>query len=232
MNDSVIFFQLFEHESSTYTYILGDKLSGEVLIIDPVAQTLERDLKLLEESSLKLKYILETHVHADHVTSSGKLRERTGAQVCVGEANGVSCADIQLTDGQELMVGNIKVTAIATPGHTSGCMCFIAGDRVFTGDTLLIRGCGRTDFQSGSSSQLFDSVRERLFCLPDDTMIYPGHDYKGFTMSTIGLEKKHNPRLNLGVGKEDFRKIMEGLNLAYPKKIDVALPANKVCGLV
>jgi glyoxylase-like metal-dependent hydrolase (beta-lactamase superfamily II) len=225
-----LFFQLFEPESSTYTYIIGDGDMKVAAIIDPVLETVERDLKLIEELGVKLKYVLDTHVHADHITGAGVIRERTGAQTAVSEGARVDCADIHLHDGQVLHLGNKTITALATPGHTDSCMCFLFEGRVFTGDTLLIRGTGRTDFQEGSSENLYESVHRKLFNLPDDTLVYPAHDYKGQTASTIGLEKKFNPRLGTNTTKAQFIKIMSELGLPAPKKIDVALPANRDCG--
>lgn len=231
MQNSPIFYQLFEKESSTYTYLLGDVKTAEAIIIDPVSETVERDLKLINDLGLKLKYILETHVHADHITGSGVLRNRTGAQIALGAANDSSCADISLKDGDEIKFGAHKITAIETPGHTKGCLTYFLDNMLFTGDTLLIRGCGRTDFQDGSSEKLFHSVREKIFSFPDSTYIYPAHDYKGFTRTTVGDEKKLNPRLKLENTKEDFVKIMANLKLDYPKKIQVAVPANMQCGI-
>lgn len=229
-NQDVIFFQLFEHESSTFTYIIADKKTKEAAIIDPVIETFDRDRKLIEELDLKLVYILDTHVHADHITAANELRKCKGAKTAVSSGAGVQCVDINLEDGQELLLGNKTIKAIATPGHTDSCMSFYFEGRVFSGDTLLIRGCGRTDFQQGSNEKLFHSVREKLFKLPEDTVVYPAHDYRGFTASTIALEKTYNPRLKLTNSFEDFKKIMNELNLAYPKKIDASLPANLACG--
>ncbi|MBL7544528.1 MAG: MBL fold metallo-hydrolase [Bdellovibrionaceae bacterium] len=227
-----IFYQLFEHESSTYTYLIGDPVTKESAIIDPVMETVDRDLKLIDELGLKLKYILDTHVHADHITGAGEIRRRTGAKSAVSSAAQVACVDIPLTDGQELLLGDKKIKALWTPGHTDSCMCFIFGDQIFSGDTLLIRGTGRTDFQQGSSDRLYDSIHKKIFVLPDDTRIYPGHDYKGHTASTVGMEKKYNPRLGFNKTKDDFIKIMSELKLANPKKIHEAVPANLACGTV
>lgn len=231
-NNNIIFHQLFEKETSTYTYLLGDPVTKEAIIIDPVLETVERDFKLINELGLKLKYILETHVHADHITGSGELRKRTEAQIALSGFYPTTCPDIALNDGQEISFGNNKITAISTPGHTDGCLSYHIDNMVFTGDVLLIRSCGRTDFQGGSSEKLFKSVREKLFSLADNTVIYPAHDYKGFTKSSIELEKKFNPRLNLTISKEGFTKIMSELKLDFPKKIQEAVPANLQCGLI
>lgn len=207
-NTNSLFYQLFEHESSTYTYLIADSVTKEAAIIDPVHETIERDLKLIEELGVTLKYVLDTHIHADHITAAGEIRKRTGAKSAVSEKAKVSCVDIPLKDGQELYLGDKKITALTTPGHTDSCMSFVFEDKVFTGDALLIRGCGRTDFQQGSSDKLYDSVHGKLFSLPADTKVYPAHDYRGQTASTVELEKKFNPRLGMKRGKEDFIKIM------------------------
>ncbi len=230
LENDTVFYQLFESESSTYTYIIADRVSKEAAIIDPVLETVDRDLKLIEELGLRLVYILDTHIHADHITGAGEIRKRTEAKTAVSRNAKVECVDIALEDGQELTLGNKKIKVIATPGHTDTCLTFGFEGMVFTGDALLIRGCGRTDFQQGSSDDLFDSVREKLFQLPDDTMVYPGHDYRGLTSTTIGQEKAHNPRLGLKNSREDFKKIMAELKLANPKKIHEAVPANLACG--
>ncbi len=230
MREDVIVYQLFESESSTYTYIVADKDSKEAAIIDPVLETVDRDLKLIEELGLKLVYVLDTHIHADHITGAGEIRKRTKAQTCVSLEAAVNCVDIPLKDGQELRLGAKKITVIATPGHTNTCLTYAFEGMIFTGDALLIRGCGRTDFQQGSSEKLFDSVHEKLFKLPAETIVFPGHDYRGHTSSTIALEKRFNPRLGESKTKEDFKKIMAELKLANPKKIHEAVPANLACG--
>lgn len=231
MDSKIIFYQLFEHITSTYTYILGDSETREAVIIDPVKETVDRDFKLLKELDLNLKYILDTHVHADHITGSGELRKLTGAKLGVSSHYDMSCPDIQLNDGDEIRFGKHVIRVIHTPGHTSGCLSYQTGNMVFTGDALLVRGCGRTDFQGGSSEKLFHSVRERIFVLPDDTIIYPAHDYKGFSKSQIGLEKRLNPRLNMSISKEQFIDIMANLNLPDPAKIKESVPANLHCGI-
>lgn len=231
MRNGLVFFQLFEPLSSTYTYVLGDASLGTALIIDPVMETADRDLNWLEEAGLKLKWIVETHVHADHITGAGELRARTGARIGVAASAGIKEADLQLKDGDEVGEGDFKLKVIATPGHTDTCLSYYGAGMVFTGDALLIRGTGRTDFQQGSASKLYDSVRGKLFRLPDDTKVYPGHDYRGLTCSTIGLEKKHNPRLGGDRSKEDFDRIMGELRLASPKRIGEAVPANMRLGV-
>ena len=227
-----IFHQLFEKESSTFTYLIGDPETKEAIIIDPVLETFERDHKLIEELGLKLKYILETHVHADHITGSGQLRKKTGAQIAISESYPTSCPDIRLKDGEELKFGNKSVIVMTTPGHTNGCLTYKIGSMLFTGDVLLIRGCGRTDFQDGSPEKLFFSVREKIFKLDDKTIVYPAHDYNGFSHSSVGLEKKFNPRLNLSMTKDQFIQIMSELKLDNPKKMQIAVPANLQCGLI
>jgi len=232
----MLFRQLFDRESSTYTYLLADEETREAILIDPVREQVERDVQILEELGLTLVYSLETHVHADHVTSSGVLRKRLGCQTVLSAVAGAGCPDVLVEDGEVLEVGSIRVEARHTPGHTNGDVTYVVtgpdgGPRAFTGDTLLIRGCGRTDFQQGDADALYDSVMTKIFSLPDDTPIYPGHDYKGRTSSTVGEEKRHNPRLGGGTTREAFREIMANLNLAQPKKIDVAVPANLRCGV-
>lgn len=230
VNSNIIFHQLFEPESSTYTYIIADKKTKEAAIIDPVLETVDRDLKLIDELGLKLIYALDTHIHADHITGAGELRKRLGIKTAVSSAAEVACVDIPLDDGQELLLGDKTIKVIATPGHTNTCLTYAFEGMIFTGDALLIRSCGRTDFQQGDSAKLYHSVREKLFKLPEDTVIYPGHDYRGHTSSTVGSEKRHNARLNERISLDDFKKIMSELKLANPKKIHEAVPANLACG--
>ena len=231
----MIFRQLFDRESSTYTYLLGDSASGEAALIDPVIEHVERDLKLVGELGLRLTAVLETHVHADHVTGAGALRERTGARTHVAALGGAPCADVALQDGDVVRAGAIALRVLATPGHTSGCVSYLveaAGEpaRVLTGDALLVRGCGRTDFQEGDAATLYRSVHEKLFTLDDATLVYPAHDYKGFTCTTIGEERRLNPRLGGGATLEGFVELMSHLDLAPPAKIHEAVPANRACG--
>lgn len=245
--------QLFDQESSTYTYLIADTDTQEAILVDPVLEQVDRDLKLLQELGLTLCYCLETHIHADHVTGTGKLREKTGCLGVVPANPQVNCADRLVKDGEILQLGAILIEAIATPGHTDSHMAYrVGGDRVFTGDALLIRGCGRTDLQGGDPGTLYDSVTQRLFTLPDATLVYPAHDYRGHTMSTIGEEKQWNPRFveqdsptcNQATAtktlwpavrlrqreRPDFIQLMENLNLPDPQKIAEAIPANQRCG--
>lgn len=232
----MIFRQLFDPESSTYTYLVADEQTREAVLIDAVRDRVERDVLLLEELGLTLVYSLETHVHADHVTASGILRQRLGSKSVLSAAAGAGCPDVLIEDGQTLRLGAITIEARHTPGHTSGCVTYVvrAGGETmaFTGDALLIRGCGRTDFQQGDSRTLYRSVHEKIFSLADDTRIYPGHDYQGRTMTTVGEEKRFNPRLGGGKSVDDFVAIMASLKLAYPKKMDEAVPANMHCGIL
>jgi sulfur dioxygenase len=229
---TMLFRQLFDQETWTYTYLVADPDTQEAALIDPVIEQVERDFKLLNELGLTLKYCLETHVHADHVTGTGKLRELTQCQGIVPVNAHVACANHLIQHGEVLQVGAIEIRAIATPGHTDSHMAyFVNGDRVLTGDALFIRGCGRTDFQSGDSGTLYDSITQNLFTLPDDTLVYPGHDYRGHTVSTIDEEKQWNPRL-VGRTREQFIELMNNLNLPNPKKIMEAVPANERCGNV
>lgn len=230
--NNVFFQQLFESESSTFTYLLADSNSREAVIIDPVLETAERDLRLIRELDLKLRYILETHVHADHITGAGKLSAATGAEIAICAAAQVEGQVRALHDGDILRFGTHELRVLATPGHTNSCLCFVTDGKVFTGDTLHIRSCGRTDFQEGSAEKLFESIQKQLFSLPDETVVYPAHDYKGFTSSTIGLEKRFNVRMNQERKLEDFVHILNNLNLPRPKKIDIALPANLKCGRI
>jgi len=228
----MVFRQLFDPQSSTYTYLLADSLTREAVLIDPVFEHARRDAALIEELGLKLLFTLETHVHADHVTGAALLRRRLASKIALSKDSGAEGADRYLADGDVIAFGMRTLEARATPGHTSGCISYVLEDRsrAFTGDALLIRGCGRTDFQQGSAPQLYRSVRERLFSLPDDCLLYPGHDYRGLTVSSVGEEKKYNPRLALSIGEDDFVGYMTNLGLAHPKRMEVAVPANLRCG--
>lgn len=227
----MIFRQLFETETSTYSYLLGCERTRRALLIDPVASEIEQYLQLLHSLNLKLIYTLETHVHADHITAAGQLREQLGSKSVVHRDAGAQCADLLVTDGVTLQVGDLDLEVRHTPGHTGGCVSYVMADRVFTGDALLIGGSGRTDFQQGDAGLLYDSITRKLFSLPPDTLVYPGHDYQGNTVSTIKQEIAKNSRLGGGRTREEFIAIMQDLKLAYPKFIDKALPANQSCGL-
>jgi sulfur dioxygenase len=224
----MLFRQLFDPASSTYTYLIAAD-SGEAALIDPVFEQVERDLALLREHDLKLVWALDTHVHADHVTGANALKAATGAMSAVGSGCGATGFDQVLNDGDELRFGNDIIRVVGTPGHTHGSVTYLWRDRLFTGDALLIGGCGRTDFQAGSADLLYHSITDKLFALPDETLVYPGHDYKGRRVSSIGEEKTTNPRL-AGKSREEFVEIMNNLNLPKPKLIDIAVPANLVGG--
>jgi glyoxylase-like metal-dependent hydrolase (beta-lactamase superfamily II)/rhodanese-related sulfurtransferase len=228
----MIFRQLFDPQSSTYTYLLADTASRQALLIDPVFEQARRDAALVAELGLKLAWTLETHVHADHVTGAWLLKDRLGSRIALSRASGAEGADLYLDPFQVVQFGKRNLEARPTPGHTGGCMSYVLDDRsmAFTGDALLIRGCGRTDFQGGSAPTLFRSVREQLFSLPDGCLLYPGHDYRGLTASSVGEEKLYNPRLAESIGEGDFVGYMTNLGLAHPKQMDVAVPANLKCG--
>ena len=233
----MLFRQLFDRESCTYTYLVADDSGPDAsarvaALFDPVREHVARDLELLAELGVRLTHIFETHVHADHITGAGELRKRTGAKSYVARDGGAPCADVPLVDGDVVRVGAIEVRVLATPGHTSDCLSFFLGDRVLTGDALFVRGCGRTDFQNGDSGALYDSVMQKLFTLPDATLVYPGHDYRGMSVSTVGEEKRHNPRLGGGATREAFIAKMAALGLPPPARIAEALPANLACGNV
>jgi sulfur dioxygenase len=218
--------QLFDRESSTYSYLLVD--AGEAVLIDPVREQIERDLALIRELGVRLTHVIETHVHADHVTAAGALRDRTGATTAASIA-GAPCVDLHLVHGSTVRIGGVMLTALATPGHTDDSLALAVPGAVFTGDTLLVRGCGRTDFQNGDAGQLYDSITRVLFALPDETIVYPGHDYTGRTMSTIGEERRFNPRL-AGKTRDEFIALMAALDLPPPKKLAESVPANRACG--
>ena len=227
----MIFRQLFEPDTSTYSYLLACERSRRALLIDPVAVEVDTYIEILGTLRLQLIYTLETHVHADHITGAGLLRKKLGSKSVVHRDAGAGCADLLVTDGVLLQVGDIEIRVLHTPGHTSGCVSYALSDRVFTGDALLIGGCGRTDFQQGDAGQLYDSIHGKLFTLPPDTLVYPGHDYNGNTVSTIRQEMQKNPRLGGGKSREAFITLMNELKLPYPKHIDSALPANMACGV-
>jgi sulfur dioxygenase len=220
--------QLFDEDSSTYSYLLWDAESRDGILIDPVDAQVDRDVSVVSQLGVNLLFGVNTHAHADHITGTYLLKQKfNDLKSVISEASGAS-ADILLKHGDRITFGKRYLEALATPGHTDGCMSFVSDDKsmVFTGDALLIQGCGRTDFQQGSSSRLYDSIHSNLFTLPDGCIVYPGHDYKGRLSSTIGDEKENNPRLGLSKTKEEFIDIMANLNLPHPRKIDVAVPAN------
>lgn len=229
----MLFRQLYDADTSTYTYLLADEETREAVIIDSVRDQVERDVGLLNELNLKLIYSLETHIHADHVTGSGVLRNRLGCKTVTSKHGGASCSDLHVDDGDVLKFGKHAIEVRATPGHTNGCVTYVVAHEkmAFTGDALLIRGSGRTDFQQGDPRKLYRSVHDKIFTLPDETILYPGHDYKGRMASSVGEEKAFNPRLGMGKSEAEFVQIMENLNLAKPKKIDEAVPANLLCGI-
>ena len=228
----MIFRQLFDPQSSTYTYLIADSASREALLIDPVFEQARRDATLIKELGQRLKYTLETHVHADHVTGAWLLKEKLGSRIALSAASGAEGADLYLQSQDRIAFGRRHLEARSSAGHTSGCMTYVLDDRTmaFTGDTLFIRGCGRTDFQGGDARTLYRSVREQIFTLPDRCLVYPGHDYRGLTVTSIGEEKLYNPRLAESVGEADFVGYMSNLGLPHPKQMEIALPANLQCG--
>ncbi len=225
----MIFRQLFDGVSSTYSYVLASRRGGEALIIDPVLEKVDRYLKLMEELDLKLVKAVDTHLHADHITGLGALRDRTRCVTVMGEQSNVDVVSMRIADGDRLTVEGVSLDVLYTPGHTDDSYSFHLGDRVFTGDTLLIRGTGRTDFQNGDSRAQYESL-QRLMRLPEETLVFPAHDYKGDTVSTIGEEKRYNPRLRVR-DADEYAALMAGLNLPNPKMMDVAVPANIHQGL-
>jgi len=228
----IIFRQLFDPESSTYTYLLADAKSREAVLIDPVYEQVLRDAALLEELDLRLRFTLDTHVHADHVTGAWALAQRAGSLIALAEVSRAAGADRYLNHGDKIEFGNRYLEVRATPGHTGGCLTYVLDDQsmAFTGDALLIRGCGRTDFQQGDASELYRSIHEQIFALPDDSLLYPGHDYRGLTVTSVAEEKQFNPRLGGDLSEDDFAGYMANLGLPHPKKLAIAVPANMVCG--
>jgi glyoxylase-like metal-dependent hydrolase (beta-lactamase superfamily II)/rhodanese-related sulfurtransferase len=227
----MIFRQLFDPQSSTYTYLIADANTREALLVDPVFEQARRDVALVQELGLRLVATLETHLHADHVTSAWLLKQKLGSRIGVPAASGAQGADFAVGE-EPIRFGASALEPRHTPGHTATCTSYVLDDRsmAFTGDALLIRGCGRTDFQQGDAHQLFRSVREQLFSLPDRCLVYPGHDYRGLTVTSVGEEKLYNPRLGEAIGEGDFVGYMQNLGLPYPKQMDVAVPANLRCG--
>jgi sulfur dioxygenase len=227
----ILFHQFFDPTSSTLSYLLADPLTGDAVIIDSVKEHVGAYITFLQEQELQLAWILETHIHADHITGAAGLCELTGARSAIGAGGGVGCADRLLSDGDTIIFGNELIRVIPTPGHTPSCVTYHWRDRLFTGDALMIGGCGRTDFQGGDAGTLYDSITERLFVLPDETLVYPGHDYRGARVSCIGQEKTSNPRLS-GRSRDEFIELMAKLDLPRPHMIDEALSANLRCGHV
>lgn len=228
----MIFRQLYDDTSSTYTYLLADEASREALLIDPVFEQVQRDLALLKELDLELKLVADTHAHADHVTAAWLLKQHTGCDIALSAAVGARNVDIALEHGQRFGIQGITLEARSTPGHTDGCNTYVLEDRsmAFTGDALLIRGCGRSDFQQGDPARLYHSIQKQIFSLPDDCVIYPAHDYNGRTRTTVREEKQHNPRVGGQANENDFVRYMQAMQLPHPKKIDEALPNNMRCG--
>jgi glyoxylase-like metal-dependent hydrolase (beta-lactamase superfamily II) len=227
----LIFRQLFEPLSSTYTYLLGCEETGQALLVDPVLPAWERDLAALNALGLKLALTVETHVHADHITSALQLKRAAGSRIAYPAASAGQCADVRIEDGRQLRLGSMVLQPLFTPGHTDDHFAYAVEGRVLTGDALLIDGCGRTDFQNGDAARLYGSVHERLFTLPDDTLIYPAHDYQQRRVSTVAQERARNPRLGGRRTLEEFVALMRELKLAYPKFIDYAVPGNRQCGV-
>lgn len=224
----MIFRQLFDAESSTYTYLIGDEHTRGAVLIDTVREQVERDLKLVNELGLEVVYVLDTHTHADHITGAGVIRERTGG-CAVAARSAAPCANVHVRHGDKLEVGAFEIKVLETPGHTDDSVSYYVDGMVFTGDALLIRATGRTDFQNGSAHALYESLTKVLFALPDSTLVYPAHDYKGMTVTTIGEEKRWNARV-ANRSRDEFMQVMGSLHLPTPKQIDVAVPANRACG--
>ena len=221
----MIFEQLLDSKSSTYTYIISSGKGREALVIDPVIENTDEYIKILESLELRLTKVIDTHIHADHITGLNELNKRTNCTRIMGEKSKSEVIDLKIKDGEKIEIENIKLQAIYTPGHTDCSYSYLMNDRVFTGDTLLINSTGRTDFQSGNSHDAYDSLFNRLLKLPEKTLVYPAHDYNGNKNSTIENEKNNNPRLQVS-SKEEYAEIMDNLNLANPNMIDVAVPAN------
>jgi len=228
----MIFHQLYEAESSTYTYLLACEKTKEAILIDPVLETVERDAKIIRELELKLIYTIETHVHADHITGADKLKKLFNSKTIVSKHANIACCDLPVADGDLIKFGEYELKVFETKGHTDSCMSLYINDMVFTGDLLFIRGTGRTDFQQGNSKMMYQNIHQKIFTLPNSTKIYPGHDYKGMSYSTVEQELKFNPRVGNGKTEDDFVKIMSELKLADPKKLAIAVPANLKCGAV
>lgn len=226
----MLFRQLFERESSTYSYLIASRRGGEALLVDPVKEELPKYLQLIRELDVRLVFAIDTHVHADHVTALGDLRSETSCTTIMGAQTKAECVSRKVSDGELIRIDELTLRALYTPGHTDDSYSFVMNDRVFTGDTLLIRGTGRTDFQNGDARQQYDSLFGKLLRLPDETLVYPAHDYRGWTASTIGEEKAYNPRLQVR-SEQEYVDLMNGLKLPNPKLMDIAVPANLACGV-
>jgi glyoxylase-like metal-dependent hydrolase (beta-lactamase superfamily II) len=222
--------QLFDKDTWTYTYLVWDERTKEATIIDSVLEKKDRDIQLIKELGLSLKYAMETHVHADHITASGHLRDATGCRIVLHKNSGVSCADDLAIEGDIFHLGDHPIHILHTPGHTDNDITYQIQGALFTGDTMLIRDCGRTDFQLGSTDKMYQSLN-RLLALPDDTLVLPAHDYKGFSVSTIGEERYFNTRVGMNKPYDEFKQIMDNLNLPAPSRIQIAVPGNQRCGL-
>ena len=231
----MLFKQLFEPDSSTYTYLLGCQDTGETVLIDPVLDTVERDLTVLKDLGIKLTYTLDTHIHADHLTGAYRLKSIAGSRIAYPAIDELPCADIGVKEGETFKVGNIEIVPLFTPGHTDHHHAYLVDNgtvkMLFSGDALLIEACGRTDFQSGDAATLYRSIQDKFFSLPDETVVYPCHDYEGRFITTIAQEKQRNPRLGNNKSLEEFVNIMENMDLPYPRKIDFAVPGNQQCGV-
>lgn len=227
----MIFRQLFEPISSTYTYLLGCEETGQALLIDPVLPAWERDLATVNALGLKLAFTLETHIHADHITSAKKLKDMAGSRIAGPALDRLPCTDVGIAEGTPFRMGSVELTPLHTPGHTDNHFAYLQGERLYCGDALLIEACGRTDFQNGDATALYHSVRGKLFALADDTLVYPAHDYEQRRISSIGQERARNPRLGGDRTLDDFVRLMGELKLAYPKFIDYAVPGNRGCGV-
>ena len=227
----MIFRQLFEPVSSTYTYLLGCETTGLAMLIDPVVNAIERDLEVVQLLGLTLAFTLDTHIHADHITAALHLKQRVGSKIAAPAIEQLACVDVGIVEGTPFQLGGLTLDPLHTPGHTDGHFAYRCGDRLFSGDALLIEGCGRTDFQGGDAATLYRSVTEKLFALPEDVLVYPAHDYQNRRVSSIGQEKSRNPRLGQSRTLQEFQTIMAGLDLPYPKFIDHAAPGNRRCGV-
>lgn len=225
----MIFRQLLDYTSHTYTYLLAERQGGEALLIDPVLESTDQYIQLINELDLKLVMAVDTHIHADHITALGALRDKTDCASVMGSMSKAECVSLRFNEGEKLCVDNLHLGILYTPGHTDDSYSFVLPDRVFTGDTLLIRGTGRTDFQNGDPAAQYDSLFNKLLTLPDDTLVYPAHDYQGRTVSSIREERQYNPRLQVA-GKQAYVDLMNGLELDDPKLMDIAVPANLACG--